>query len=89
VERQLFREAVSRLRQLYKPRLSRIWSDEFATFTEPTPSLPDDTGISVVVEGSRYDCNGSYAWSRLASEPDLLAAYNAINSPCRRRVERI
>ncbi len=47
---------------------------------EPTPSLPDDTGISVVVEGSRYDCNGSYAWSRLASEPDLLAAYNSIKT---------
>jgi hypothetical protein len=40
--------------------------------------LPEDTGISIVVIGSRYDRKGAYVWSRLSSDPELLKKYNAL-----------
>jgi GrpB-like predicted nucleotidyltransferase (UPF0157 family) len=80
VPRRHFREAVAELRQIYSVSHSELWSNEFATFVSPSASLPEDTGISIVVIGSRFDRNGAYVWSRLASDPELLRKYNALKA---------
>jgi uncharacterized protein len=75
-----FKAAVSELEGLYEPRLPDTWDDEFATFSASCEALPEDTGISVAVIGSRYDRFGAELWDRLSSEPELLTAYNALKT---------
>jgi GrpB-like predicted nucleotidyltransferase (UPF0157 family) len=75
-----FVEAVSELRRLYTPWKLHVWTSEFATFFAPAYSLPEETGISVAVIGSRSDRAGAGVWDRLAAEPELLEAYNALKT---------
>jgi GrpB-like predicted nucleotidyltransferase (UPF0157 family) len=78
VSRTRFAEVAADLRRMYRPRHVTLWNAEFATFSSPSKDLPEDTAISLVVTGTRFDRNGTFVWSRLAADPDLLARYNAL-----------
>ncbi|MEV4640640.1 hypothetical protein AB0J80_25180 [Actinoplanes sp. NPDC049548] len=70
-----FAAAVATLRRLYRVVHPQIWQDTLATFAVDA-ELP--TGIAVTPAGSEHDLRFRRSWQRLAADPGLLAAYNAM-----------
>jgi GrpB-like predicted nucleotidyltransferase (UPF0157 family) len=71
-----FERAVRTLGATYAPVHPEIWTNGFATFETPVYELP--TGIAVTAIGDEHDTLFRRTWARLASDPGLVDAYNAV-----------
>jgi GrpB-like predicted nucleotidyltransferase (UPF0157 family) len=70
-----FDRAVAALRGVHLVVHPEIWQDTLATFAVEA-ALP--TGIAVTPAGSEHDVRFTRGWHRLATDPALVAAYNAM-----------
>jgi hypothetical protein len=70
-----FATTVATLRALYAVVHPEIWQGTLATFAIEA-ELP--TGLAVTPAGSEHDVRFRRTWRKLASDPDLLAEYNAV-----------
>jgi hypothetical protein len=70
-----FGSAVAAIRTVHEVVHPEIWQPTLATFGVRA-ALP--AGLAVTPAGSVHDRRFRRAWARLAGEPELLAAYNAV-----------
>jgi hypothetical protein len=70
-----FAGTVELLRGVYRVVHPQIWQPTLATF-ETGAALP--TGIAVTPFGSEHDLRFTRAWQRLATDPEMLRAYNEL-----------
>ncbi len=80
VSREDFGRTVEVLRGVHQVVHPRIWQETLATFAVEA-ALP--TGVAVTPVGSEHDIRFSRGWQRLAADPGLVAAYNAMKVRCR------
>ena len=71
-----FDRAVRMLGATHTPVHGEIWTSGFATFETSRHELP--TGIAVTAIGDEHDTLFRRTWARLASDPELVDAYNAV-----------
>jgi GrpB-like predicted nucleotidyltransferase (UPF0157 family) len=71
-----FKRAVRVLGLTDTPVHGEIWTSGFATFETSRHELP--TGIAVTAIGDEHDTLFRRTWARLASDPELVDAYNAV-----------
>ena len=67
---------VAALRAVYQVVHPEIWQESLATFAVPGTALP--TGVAVTPAGSEHDLRFRRCWQRLAADPALVEAYNAV-----------
>jgi hypothetical protein len=72
-----FDAVVARLRDLYPPASLHAWAPTLAVFEVPAARL---TGLAVTPIGSPHERRFTGSWQRLAADPELLAAYNALKT---------
>ncbi len=71
-----FAAARAALSELYEPLYLHAWHAAGAFFAEPTAQPPVEVALTVF--GTLDDLHHGEAWQRLATEPELLARYNAL-----------
>jgi GrpB-like predicted nucleotidyltransferase (UPF0157 family) len=76
VRPEYFERAVRMLGATHTPVHGEIWTRGFATFETSGHELP--TGIAVTAIGDEHDTLFRRTWARLASDPELVDAYNAV-----------
>ncbi|MET0417883.1 MAG: GrpB family protein [Actinoplanes sp.] len=80
-----FAPVVSLLSEIYEVVHPEIWQATLATFTVEA-ALP--AGLAVTPAGSEHDLRFTRTWQRLAADPALVEAYNAIKLRHRNDPER-
>ena len=75
-----FARTVTALRGIYRVVHPEIWQETLATFAVEAV-LP--TGVAVTPVGSEHDVRFRRSWQRLAAEPGLVAAHNAMKLAAR------
>jgi hypothetical protein len=70
-----FTDVVTVLRGIYPVVHPEIWQASLATFSVRT-ELP--AGLAVTPAGSEHDVRFTRSWRLLATDPELLGAYNAM-----------
>ena len=75
-----FARTVAVLRGIHRVVHPEIWQDTLATFAVEA-ALP--TGVAVTPVDSQHDVRFRRSWQRLAAEPALVTAYNAMKLAAR------
>ncbi|MGK5685222.1 GrpB family protein [Actinoplanes sp. URMC 104] len=70
-----FEPVVTALRDVYEVVHPEIWQPTLATFAVEA-ALP--TGVAVTPAGSEHDVRFTRTWQRMAADPRLVDAYNAL-----------